>query len=108
MSCVPDDARHLELDLITGQRKLVNGVVPDEHPAREPTISFTPRAGHTDLPYGVTRWFTDQVDTEIRTSRAWMRLRPDLVTVIHQLRQEHMAAIDEADLPHVLAELKCM
>ncbi|WP_026058743.1 hypothetical protein [Streptomyces sp. SS] len=106
MYSVPDDAWYLELDLIAGQRHLVTAIVPDEDPAREPTISFNPREGHVDLPYDVIRWFMDQVDAEIRTSRAWMRLRPDLVEVIHQLRQEHMSVIDDADFPHVLAGLR--
>ena len=59
-----------------------------------------------DLPYDVIRRFMDQVDTEIRTSRAWVRFGPDLVAVIHRLRQEHMGATDDAGLPHVLAELR--
>ena len=48
----------------------------------------------------------DQVDQEIRTSRAWMRLRPELVEIVCQLRQEHMGAIDDDDFPHVLAEVR--
>ncbi|MFF7051629.1 hypothetical protein ACFY94_25050 [Streptomyces griseorubiginosus] len=39
------------------------------------------------------RWFMDQVDKEIHTSRAWMRLRPELVEIIHGLRQEYMGAV---------------
>ncbi|GAA2564457.1 hypothetical protein [Streptomyces fimbriatus] len=34
------------------------------------------------------RWFTNQVEQQIRTSRAWM-LRPEPVEVIHRLRQEY-------------------
>ncbi|WP_405874256.1 hypothetical protein OHB11_37615 [Streptomyces zaomyceticus] len=76
MYSVPDEAWYLELDLVAGQRKLVTAIVPDEDPAREPTLCFNPHAGHADIPYEVMRWFMDQVDQEIRTSRAWMGLRP--------------------------------
>ncbi|MFE3853013.1 hypothetical protein ACFXPN_17965 [Streptomyces griseorubiginosus] len=47
-----------------------------------------------------------QVDGEIRTSRAWMRLRPELVEIIHDLRQEYMGFIDDDAFPSVLAELR--
>jgi hypothetical protein len=52
------------------------------------------------------RWFMDLVEEEIRTSRAWMRLRPELVETIYQLRQEYMGAIDDDDFPHVLEEVR--
>ncbi|MGK5732763.1 hypothetical protein [Streptomyces sp. URMC 124] len=81
-------------------------IVPDEDPAREPTVCFDPREGHVDVPYEVMRWFMDQVEEEIRTSRAWMRLRPELVEIIYQLRQEHMGVIDDDAFPHVLAEIR--
>ncbi|KAA0930210.1 hypothetical protein FGF04_26580 [Streptomyces apricus] len=42
---------------VAGQRTLVTAVVPDEDPAREPTVCSTPNAGHTDVPYEVMRWF---------------------------------------------------
>ncbi|MBD0694084.1 hypothetical protein BG452_02500 [Streptomyces sp. CBMA123] len=32
-------------------------------------------------------------------------MRPELLEVIHRLRQEHLGAIDDADFPDVLAEL---
>ncbi|MFF7754484.1 hypothetical protein ACFZCP_35815 [Streptomyces sp. NPDC007971] len=69
-------------------------------------VCFSPRGPQADVPYGVMRWFMDQVDEEIRTSRAWMRLRPDLVEIIRQLRQEHMGAIDDDTFRHVLAEVR--
>ncbi|WP_241002904.1 hypothetical protein [Streptomyces sp. CB01881] len=73
---VPDDAWYLELDLVREQRAVVTAVVPDEDPAREPTVCFDPRGRHLDIPYAVMRWFMDQVEEEIRMSRAWMQLRP--------------------------------
>ncbi|MEV5530937.1 hypothetical protein [Streptomyces prunicolor] len=108
MYSVPDDAWYLELDLVAGQRTLVTAIVPDEDPAREPTVCFTSNAGHTDVPYEVMRWFMHQVDEEIRSSRAWMRLRPELVEIIYQLRQEHMGVIDDDDFPQVLADVRTM
>ncbi|MGI5447458.1 hypothetical protein ACQEVM_17055 [Streptomyces sp. CA-243310] len=106
MHSVPDDAWYLELDLVAGHRTLVIAIVPDEDPAREPTVCFNPHAGHADVPYEVMRWFMHQVDEEIRTSRAWMRLRPELVGVIHQLRQEHLGVIGDDDFPRVLADVR--
>ncbi|MEV6681641.1 hypothetical protein AB0N09_32930 [Streptomyces erythrochromogenes] len=52
------------------------------------------------------RWFMDQVEEEVRTSRAWMRLRPELVEIIHQLRQEHMGVIADDTFGRVLAEVR--
>lgn len=52
------------------------------------------------------RWFMDRVEEEIRRSRAWMRLRPELVEVIHRLRQEYLGRIDDDDFPRVLAEVR--
>ncbi|KOX03354.1 hypothetical protein ADK65_07320 [Streptomyces sp. NRRL B-1140] len=106
MYSVPDDAWYLELDVVAGQRNLVTAIVPDEDPAREPTVCFHPRGGHVDVPYGVMRWFMHRVEEEIRTSRAWMRLRPDLVEIIHQLGQEHLGVIDDDTFRHVLAGLR--
>ncbi|MGW5062583.1 hypothetical protein ACWEQ2_35625 [Streptomyces sp. NPDC004096] len=106
MYSVPDDAWYLELDLVAGQRNLVTAIVPDEDPAREPAVRFNPRGGHLDIPYGVMHWFIGQVEEEVRTSRAWMRLRPELVEVIHKLRQEYLGVIDDDDFPHVLAEVR--
>ncbi|MEV4943850.1 hypothetical protein [Streptomyces zaomyceticus] len=106
MYSVPDDAWYLELELVAGQRTLVTAVVPDEDPAREPTVCFNPHAGHADIPYEVVRWFMDRVAEEIRTSRAWMALRPELVEVVHRLRQEYMGVIDDDDFPQVLADVR--
>ncbi|MFE6067849.1 hypothetical protein [Streptomyces sp. NPDC056525] len=106
MYSVPDDAWYLELDHVAGQRTLVIAIVPDEDPAREPTVCFNPNAGHTDVPYEVMRWFMHEVDEEIHSSRAWMRLRPELVEIIYRLRQEHMGVIDDDDFPQVLADVR--
>ncbi|MGW2631184.1 hypothetical protein ACWC2K_17835 [Streptomyces chattanoogensis] len=106
MYSVPDDAWYLELDLVAEQRNLVTAIVPDEDPAREPTACFNPHGRHLDVPYEVMRWFMDQVEEEIRTSRAWMRLRPELVEVIYQLRQEYLGVIDDDGFSHALAEVR--
>ncbi|MFF5454718.1 hypothetical protein ACFY40_26325 [Streptomyces sp. NPDC012950] len=106
MYSVPDDAWYLELDLVAVQRNLITAIVPDEDPSREPTVCFNPRAEHTDIPYEVMRWFMHQVDEEIRTSRAWMRLRPELVEIIHRLRQEYMGVIDDDSFSQVLADVR--
>ncbi|MEU9878052.1 hypothetical protein [Streptomyces phaeochromogenes] len=106
MYSVPEDAWYLELDLVAGQRTLVTAIVPDENPARVPTVCFNPGGRHVDVPYEVMRWFMDQVDEEIRTSRAWMLLRPELVEAIYQLRQEYMGVIDDDDFPDALAEVR--
>ncbi|MGI3199450.1 hypothetical protein ACRJ4W_14075 [Streptomyces sp. GLT-R25] len=106
MYSVPDDAWYLELDLLAKQQTLVTAIVPDEDPAREPTVCFNLHAGHADVPYAVMRWFMHQVDEEIRTARAWMRLRPELVEIIYQLRQEHMGVIDDDDFPQILADVR--
>ncbi|MFD6530948.1 hypothetical protein [Streptomyces sp. NPDC060184] len=106
MYSVPDDAWYLELDLMAGQQALVTAIVPDEDPAREPTVCFNANAGHTDVPYEVMRWFMHRVDEEISTSRAWMRLRPELVEIIYQLRHEHMGAIDDDGFLQVLADVR--
>ncbi|MFE1904274.1 hypothetical protein ACFW96_11455 [Streptomyces gardneri] len=103
---VADDAWYLELDLVAGQRNLVTATIPDEDPVREPTACFNPSAEHTDVPYKVMRWFMRHVDEEIRSSRAWMQLRPELVEIIYQLRQEHMGVIDDDDFPQVLADVR--
>ncbi|MGW0364441.1 hypothetical protein [Streptomyces sp. NPDC002990] len=65
-----------------------------------------PQGGRLNVPYEVMRWFMDQVEVEIRTSRAWMRLRPELVEVIHRLRQEHLGAVHDDDFPRVLVEVR--
>ncbi|MFI8490475.1 hypothetical protein [Streptomyces rubrogriseus] len=103
---VPDDAWYLELDLVAKQETLATAIVPDEDPAREPTVCFTPHAGHADVPYEVIRWFMHHVDEGIRTSRSWMRLRPELVEIIYQLRKEHMGVIDDDDFPQILTDVR--
>lgn len=104
MYSVADDAWYLELDLVADRRTLVTAVVPDEDPAREPTVCFNPRECPVGLPFEVMRWFMDQVEGRIRASRAWMRLRPELVEVIHGLRQEYSGAIDDDEFPRALSE----
>ena len=103
---VPDDAWYLELDLVGRQRNLVTAIIPDEDPAREPTVCFNPDGPHLDIPYDVVRWFMDRVEEEIRTSRAWMRLRPELVAVVHRLRQEHLGVIHDEEFTRVLEEIR--
>ncbi|MEU3600509.1 hypothetical protein ABZ714_17595 [Streptomyces sp. NPDC006798] len=103
---VADDAWYLELDLVAEERTLVTAIVPDEDPAREPTLCFDSAGPHHDIPYEVVRWFTGQVEREIRYGRAWMRLRPELVEVVHRLRQEHLGVIGDDEFPGVLAETR--
>ncbi|MFE0421580.1 hypothetical protein [Streptomyces sp. NPDC058953] len=106
MYSVPDEAWYLELDLVAGQRTLVTAIVPDEEPAREPTVCFDSGGPHHDIPYDVMKWFTGEVEKEIRTSRAWMRLRPELVEVVYRLRQEYLGMIGDDEFPGVLAEIR--
>ncbi|MFI6530261.1 hypothetical protein [Streptomyces uncialis] len=106
MYSVPGDAWHLELDLVQGQRTVVTAVVPDEDPAREPTIRLDPHGRNLDIPYEVMRWFMDRVEEQVRTSRAWMRLRPQLVEVVHRLRQEYRGVVDDEDFPQALAQVR--
>lgn len=103
---VPDDAWYLELDHVAGDRTVLTAVVPDEDPAREPTVCVDPVSGHHHIPYEVMRWFMEHVEEEIRTSRGWMRLRPELVEIIRELREEHLGAIDDERFGPVLAELR--
>ncbi|MFC4035046.1 hypothetical protein ACFO3J_26765 [Streptomyces polygonati] len=102
----PDDAWHLELDVVADQRTLVIAIVPDEDPAREPTVCFNPRGRDGDIPFEVMRWFMNQVEGKVSVCRAWMQLRPDLVKAIHRLRQEYVGAIDDDDFPDELAKLR--
>ncbi|MFJ8980885.1 hypothetical protein [Streptomyces sp. NPDC102282] len=106
MYSVPDDSWYLELDHSATDRTLVIAIVPDEDPAREPTVCFDTQGEHLDIPYAVIRWFMDQVEAEIRTSRAWMRLRPELVDVIHGLRQEFLGVISDDEFRQVLPEIR--
>ncbi|MCT4354223.1 hypothetical protein M5362_13900 [Streptomyces sp. Je 1-79] len=103
---VPDDAWYLELDHLAGNTTVLTAVVPDEDPSREPTVCVDPVSGHHRIPYDVMRWFMEQVAEEIRTSRGWMRLRPDLVDIIRALREEYLGVIDDERFGPVLAELR--
>ncbi|WP_328942366.1 hypothetical protein OG259_12740 [Streptomyces sp. NBC_00250] len=103
---VPDDAWYLELDHVADRRTLVTAVVPDEDPAREPTVCVDPVSGHHRIPYDVMCWFMEHVAEEIRTSRGWMRLRPELVEIIRGLREEYLGMIDDERFGPVLAELR--
>ncbi|MEU7035326.1 hypothetical protein ABZ958_16775 [Streptomyces sp. NPDC046237] len=103
---VPDDAWYLELDHVAGDRTVLTAVVPDEDPAREPTVCVDPVSGHHHIPYDVMRWFMEHVEEEIRTSRGWMRLRPELVEIIRELREEYLGVIDDERFGPVLAELR--
>lgn len=106
MYSVPDDAWYLELDHAAEQRTVMIAIVPDEDPAREPTVCVGRFAGDHCVPYDVFRWFMEHVDREIETSRGWMELRPDLVQVIRALREEHLGVIDDDSFTGVLAELR--
>lgn len=103
---VPDDAWYVELELTGLGRTLATAIVPDEDPAREPTVCFDSPGPHADIPYRVMRRFMDHVDSEIRTSRYWMRLRPEIVEVVHGLRQEYLGAISDEEFREVLEELR--
>ncbi|MEU7019816.1 hypothetical protein ABZ990_04050 [Streptomyces sp. NPDC046203] len=104
---LPDDAWYVELDdLAAGGRTVLTGVVPDEDPAREPTVRYDPVAGHQDIPYDVMRWFLENVEEEIRTSRAWMALRPETVEAIRTLREEYLGVIGDEEVAPVLAGLR--
>ncbi|MFF0472986.1 hypothetical protein [Streptomyces sp. NPDC004284] len=70
MYSVPDDAWYLELDHIAGQRTVMTAIVPDEDPAREPTVCVDPVSGHPHIPYEVVCWSMAHVAHEIETSRA--------------------------------------
>ncbi|MFD6279971.1 hypothetical protein ACFWFI_31050 [Streptomyces sp. NPDC060209] len=106
MYSVPDDAWYLELDLVGIRRMLVTAIIPDEDPAREPTMCFDSAGPHVDIPYPVMRWFIDHVEAEIRTSRYWMRLRPEIVEVIYGLRQEYQGGISDEEFPEVLEQVR--
>ncbi|MFD9291336.1 hypothetical protein ACFWBV_24250 [Streptomyces sp. NPDC060030] len=106
MYSVPDDAWYLELDLVAVRRTVVTAIVPDEDPTREPTVCFDVHGDHLDIPYTVIHWFMNQVEAEIRTSRGWMRMRPELVETIHGLRQEYLGAISDEEFPAVLEEVR--
>ncbi|MFE7774687.1 hypothetical protein ACFU5O_12410 [Streptomyces sp. NPDC057445] len=102
---VPDDAWYLELDDAAKGTTLMTAIVPDEEPGREPTVCFNADAGHRDVPYEVMRWFMDQVAEEIRNSRGWMGLQPELVETIRQLRQVFLGVVAEDEYPPLLVIL---
>ncbi|MEE1757019.1 hypothetical protein [Streptomyces sp. SP18CS02] len=106
MYAVPDDAWYLELDVTADRKTVALAIVPDEDPEREPTVCFGPDAGHRHIPYDVMTWFMDHVAQEIRTSRAWMRLRPDLVGVVRLLRETFMGVAGDDEYPALLVILR--
>ncbi|MFF4338947.1 hypothetical protein ACFY00_03275 [Kitasatospora sp. NPDC001540] len=106
---VPDDAWYLEFDhLPSGRTTLMPAIVPDEDPAREPAVCTCSPDGaeHLDIPVPVLRWYLEQVEREIETSRAWMRLRPEIVALVKELRDEYGGGIDDGQYPPVLARLR--
>ncbi|BAU86300.1 hypothetical protein SLA_5422 [Streptomyces laurentii] len=104
---LPEDAWHVELDdLAAGRRMVVTAIVPDEDPAREPTLCWDPAVAGREIPYDVMRWFMEHVEEEIRTSRAWMALRPEIVEVIRALREEHLGVLADEEAAPVLAGLR--
>lgn len=72
---------------------------PFRHLCRVLATSPPPRGEHAGFE-------GDRVDEEIRTSRAWMRLRPELVEIIYPLRQEHVGVIDDDYFPQVLTDVR--
>lgn len=105
MYSVPDDAWYLELDHVADDRTLVTAIVPDEDPAREPTVCVDPASDRHHVPYEVMRWFMEHVDQEIASSRGWMTLRPDLVRTVHRLREMDRDGVFEGDLQALSALL---
>ncbi|GAA2101978.1 hypothetical protein GCM10009759_36120 [Kitasatospora saccharophila] len=108
---VPDDAWYLELDhLPSGGTTLMLAIVPDEDPAREPSVCVCTPTGsgaeHIDIPVPVLRWYLEQVEREVENCRAWMRLRPEVVSLIKELRDEYGGGIGDEHYPPVLARLR--
>ncbi|GIJ26489.1 hypothetical protein Vqi01_16510 [Micromonospora qiuiae] len=84
MYAVPDDAWHVELseavpapaswaDIPTAMTHLPGpafllAVVPDEDPAREPTISIS-TVGERDIPYEVMCWYMKKITAEVDRRR---------------------------------------
>ncbi|MEV6393170.1 hypothetical protein AB0M39_00010 [Streptomyces sp. NPDC051907] len=106
MYAVPDDAWYVELYEGAKETMLALAIVPDEDPEREPTVSFYEPAGRRAVPYDVIRWFMDHVDAEIRSSRGWMELRPELVALIRRLRELRLDGVVEDGLPALVALLR--
>ncbi|MFD8783498.1 hypothetical protein [Kitasatospora sp. NPDC059599] len=106
MYSVADDSWHLELEFVREQRTIATALVPDEDPAREPVVRWDAQEPCPDVPFEVLRWFVALVEEEIRTCRAWMRLRPGLVEVVHGLRREYAGAVDDGGFPAVLAQVR--
>lgn len=80
--------------------------MPEEDPRREPVVRFPSGGASLTVPYAVMRWFMDRVEAEVRSSRAWMELRPELVEVVNGLRLEHFGIIGDEDFPEVLAAVR--
>ncbi|MFI6104078.1 hypothetical protein [Streptomyces sp. NPDC051310] len=110
MYALPDDAWYLELYDVPRHRLLALAIVPDEDPRREPTVCFhpgpDPDVEHHEVPYEVMRWFLDQVEAEIRTSRGWMRLRPRLVEIVRQLREIYQGGPRDEEYPALTVILR--
>ncbi|MFC7220763.1 hypothetical protein ACFQLX_21760 [Streptomyces polyrhachis] len=49
-------------------------------------------------------WYLELTSSGI--NGPWMQLRPELVEVIHRLRQDYQGAVDDGDFPHVLAQVR--
>ncbi|MFD4738401.1 hypothetical protein ACFWNQ_13685 [Streptomyces virginiae] len=69
-------------------------------------MRFHPGGAPLSVPYEVMSRFMDRVEAEVRSSRAWMELRPELVEVVHALRQEHSGIVDDEDFGDVLARVR--
>ncbi|WP_406384213.1 hypothetical protein [Streptomyces sp. NBC_01618] len=88
---VPDDAWYLELaETDPPGRTFLTAIVPDEDPDRTPTVCFDEQTGHRDIPYAVMNRFmedvAEDVAEEVRSSRGWMEITPELLGMTGQLR----------------------
>lgn len=109
-SSVPEDAWYLELaETDPPGRTFLTAIVPDEDPDRTPTVCFDEQTGHRDIPYAVMNRFMEEVAQEVRSSRGWMEITPELLDTTRQLRLllPGPTAEDEQypPLPAILAEL---
>lgn len=107
---VPDDAWYLELaETDPSGRTFLTAIVADEDPDRTPTVCFDEQTGHRDIPYAVMTWFMEETAEEVRSSRGWMEIAPELLGMTRQLRLllPGLTAEDEQYLPllAILAEL---
>ncbi|MFJ8623405.1 hypothetical protein ACIRD3_11230 [Kitasatospora sp. NPDC093550] len=69
-------------------------------------MRLDPQGHGLDVPFEVLRRFVERVGSEIRASRAWMRLRPDPVEAVHRLRRDHPGAVGAVGDADVLARLR--